>query len=197
MMSYLHTKFHENRISSFRGVAMTRFLDGRSDCTPRPAFAFGDAGKNWPITKTRGPWATSFTWETRSNQWIHFCKVMSIFIIKLSQGFSCRFLNFVKVLCILLLSLNVKRYGLSFWTNLNPLYTGMFLPSFVEIGPVVLEEKIFLNSSMYFCNFIIISIWKRVEPFTQGWFVLSLVEICPLVLEMMIFKLCRCIFSIS
>ena len=29
---------------------MTRFwdgrTDGRSDCTPRPAFAFGDAGKN-------------------------------------------------------------------------------------------------------------------------------------------------------
>ena len=58
-MSYLHTKFHENQISSFRGVAMTRFwdgrtdkrrtdgrTDGRSDCTPRPAFAFGDAGKN-------------------------------------------------------------------------------------------------------------------------------------------------------
>ena len=58
MMSYLHTKFHENRISSFRGVAMTRFWYGRTDrrtdrrtdersnCTPRPAFAFGDAGKN-------------------------------------------------------------------------------------------------------------------------------------------------------
>ena len=62
-MSYLHTKFHDNWISSFRGVAMTRFwdgqtdgrtnrqtdrrwTDGRSDCTPRPAFAFGDAGKN-------------------------------------------------------------------------------------------------------------------------------------------------------
>ena len=49
MMSYLHTKFHDNWISSFRGVAMTRFWDGRtdgpSDCTPRPAFAFGDAGK--------------------------------------------------------------------------------------------------------------------------------------------------------
>ena len=52
-MSYLHTKFHDNWISSFRGVAMTRFwdgrtdrqTDGRSDCTPRPAFAFGDAGK--------------------------------------------------------------------------------------------------------------------------------------------------------
>ena len=54
-MSYLHTKFHDNWISSFRGVAMTRFWDGRTDgqtdgvdCTPRPAFAFGDAGnKNW------------------------------------------------------------------------------------------------------------------------------------------------------
>ena len=57
-MSYLHTKFHDNWISSYRGVAMTRFWDGRtdgltdgrtggrSDCTPRPAFAFGDAGKN-------------------------------------------------------------------------------------------------------------------------------------------------------
>ena len=65
MMSYLHTKFHDNWISSFRGVAMTRFwdgrtdrrtdrrtdgqtdgrTDGRSDCTPRPAFAHGDAGK--------------------------------------------------------------------------------------------------------------------------------------------------------
>ena len=52
-MSYLHTKFHDNWISSFRGVAMTRFwdgqtdgrTDGRSDCTPGPAFAFGDAGK--------------------------------------------------------------------------------------------------------------------------------------------------------
>ena len=54
MMSYLHTKFHDNWISSFRGVVITRFWDGRtdgrtdrrSDCTPWPAFAFGDAGKN-------------------------------------------------------------------------------------------------------------------------------------------------------
>ena len=47
-----------SEFSSFREVAMTRFwdgrtdrqtdgqTDGRSDCTPRPAFAFGDAGKN-------------------------------------------------------------------------------------------------------------------------------------------------------
>ena len=31
MMSYLHTKFHDNWISSFRGVAITRFWDGRTD----------------------------------------------------------------------------------------------------------------------------------------------------------------------
>ena len=30
-MSYLHTKFHDNWISSFRGVAMTIFWDGRKD----------------------------------------------------------------------------------------------------------------------------------------------------------------------
>ena len=31
MMSYLHTKFHDNWMSSFRGVAMTRFWDGQTD----------------------------------------------------------------------------------------------------------------------------------------------------------------------
>ena len=31
MMSYLHTKFHDNWISSFREVAMTRFWDGQTD----------------------------------------------------------------------------------------------------------------------------------------------------------------------
>ena len=30
-MFYLHNKFHDNWISSFRGVAMTRFWDGRTD----------------------------------------------------------------------------------------------------------------------------------------------------------------------
>ena len=31
MMSFLHTKFHDNWISSFRGVAMTRFWDRQMD----------------------------------------------------------------------------------------------------------------------------------------------------------------------
>ena len=55
MMFYLHTKFHDNWISSFRGVAMTRFWDGRtdgrtdwrSDCTPRPALPSATQVKSW------------------------------------------------------------------------------------------------------------------------------------------------------
>ena len=40
-----------------------------------------------------------------------------------------------------------------------------FVPSLVEIGPVVLEKKIFLISSMYFHYFLIISPWKKAGPF--------------------------------
>ena len=39
------------------------------------------------------------------------------------------------------------------------------MKSFIEIGPVVLEKKILLISSMYFHNFVIISIWKRAGTF--------------------------------
>ena len=54
-MSYLHTKLHDNWISSFRGVARTRFWDGRTDgqtdgqtdgVTALLDLHFGDAGKN-------------------------------------------------------------------------------------------------------------------------------------------------------
>ena len=34
-MAYLHTKFHDNWISSFRGVAKTRYWDGRTDGVTR------------------------------------------------------------------------------------------------------------------------------------------------------------------
>ena len=41
----------------------------------------------WKHKKTRGPWTTSLTWETSSNQWIHLSKAMitCIYIIKLAQ----------------------------------------------------------------------------------------------------------------
>ena len=39
------------------------------------------------------------------------------------------------------------------------------MSSLVEIGPVVLEKKIFKMLLMYFCYFVMISPWKRVWPF--------------------------------
>ena len=54
MMSYLHIKFRDNWISSFTGVAMTRFCDGRKDRQTADGVTrlldllspFSDAGKN-------------------------------------------------------------------------------------------------------------------------------------------------------
>ena len=79
MMSYLHTKFHDNWISRFRGVAMTRFwtdggTDGWSDCTPRPAFAFGDAGKNtewwmWTIICNKAEFIFPFLSQPMIEMW--------------------------------------------------------------------------------------------------------------------------------
>ena len=51
MMSYLYTKFHDNWISSFRGVVMTRFWDVRTDRRTDGVTALLDllyAGKNIP-----------------------------------------------------------------------------------------------------------------------------------------------------
>ena len=65
------------------------------------------------------------------------------------------------------------------------------MPSLVEIGPVVLEKKIFGGGGlMYFSYWIISSPWKRGRAsfeqtwisVTQGCFLPSLVEIDPLVL---------------
>ena len=75
--------------------------------------------------------------------------------------------------------------------NWIPFTQEWFMPNVFEIGPVVLERKIFFNLSMYFRNFIIIFPWKRMGPSfeqtwipcTQGCFVPSLVEIGPMVLE--------------
>ena len=53
-----------------------------------------------------------------------------------------------------------------------PITQGCFVPSLVEIGPVVLEKKIFQFCHYIFCNlsicqcyFVIISPWKRAGPF--------------------------------
>ena len=58
-----------------------------------------------------------------------------------------------------------KRLGPWFEQIWIPYTQGWFMLSLVEIGLVVLEKKIFLNLSMYFCNFVIISPWKRAGSF--------------------------------
>ena len=78
------------------------------------------------------------------------------------------FLNFVNVFSLFRNYLPLEKDGalhLNELANLNPFTQGCFVPSLVEIGPVVLEKKDFLISSMYFQYFIIFSQWKRAWPF--------------------------------
>ena len=53
-----------------------------------------------------------------------------------------------------------KRRGPLFEQNWIPFTEGCFVPSLVEIGSVVLENKIFK-----FCDLVIISFWKKAGPF--------------------------------
>ena len=50
-----------------------------------------------------------------------------------------------------------NRMGPTFEQTKIAITQGYFVPRFVEIGPVVLENIFFLNSSMHFHNFVIIS----------------------------------------
>ena len=81
------------------------------------------------------------------------------------------------------------------WTNLNPLNPKMQCGRFGWNWSSGSWEEDFLNVSMYFCDFVIISLWKRAGPsfeqtwipFNQGCFMQSLVEIGPVVHEEKIF----------
>ena len=69
-----------------------------------------------------------------------------------------------------------------------PITQGYFVPSLVEIGPVVLKKKIFKFPKCNFAiSFFYLTLGPSFEltwiPFTQGCFVLSLVEIGSVVLE--------------
>ena len=63
---------------------MTRFWDGRidgrtdrwSDCTPRPAFAFGDAGKNQSDLASASSY-TNLEWSVSHSYLQLICKTMS------------------------------------------------------------------------------------------------------------------------
>ena len=63
-----------------------------------------------------------------------------------------------------------------------------FVTSFVEIGPVILEDKIFKCGQRIFALLLLFHLWKKCDPaFKQNWFPLTfvpkLVEIGQVVLE--------------
>ena len=76
--------------------------------------------------------------------------------LKLTQRFWRRFSKVVNIFQFLLLSPLRKRAGPSIVRNWIPLTQGWSVPSLVEIGPVVLENK----SSMYFHYVAIIALWQ-------------------------------------
>ena len=86
-----------------------------------------------------------------------------------------------------------------------PITQGCFVPSFVEIGPVVLKKKIFEVRRCIFAISLLSPLGNGRGPsyehtwipITQECFVLSLVKIGPVILENTIFKVCQCIFPIS
>ena len=88
--------------------------------------------------------------------------------------------------------------------NLNPLHRKMLCAEFVEIGLVVLEEKIFKFHQCIFPISLLSSLGDRHDPsfeqtqipFSQQFFVTSLVKIDPVVLDKKIFKICQCILAI-
>ena len=74
------------------------------------------------------------------------------------------------------------------------------MPSLGEIGPVVLEKKIFNFINIFSVFYYYLPLEKGVAlhlTFTQGCFVPSLVEIGPVVMEEKTFKYCQYIFTIS
>ena len=106
------------------------------------------------------------------------------------------FLNFVNVFLLICYYLPLEK-GLvpSFEQTWIPFTKECFVPSFVEIGPVVLEKKI-LKFCEWFSLFSIIYPWTWI-PITKGCFAPTFVEIGPVVLEKKIFLFRQSIFAIS
>ena len=81
-----------------------------------------------------------------------------------------------RTFAILLLSPNVKRWGLSNWTNLNTVYRGMLFAKFGWNWPSGSVEEDFYKLLIYFYYFPIISplgrawsfIWTNLNPFYPG-----------------------------
>ena len=107
--------------------------------------------------KTRGPSATSLTWETSFNQWIHdYIYYKTGPVVQEEKIFKFRECTFA----MLLLSPNEKRCGLSICTSSNPLYPKMLFAKFGWIWPSGSIEEDFW--SMYF-RYILITLYLLLE----------------------------------
>ena len=98
-----------------------------------------------------------------------------------------------------------KGHGPSFEQTWLPITQGCFVPSLIEIGPVVLSRDFFKVGQFIFAISLLFplgngrapSFKQTWIPITQGCFVPSLVESGPVVLKKKIFKVGQCIFAIS
>ena len=109
------------------------------------------------------------------------------FWLKLVSWFWRRpFLNFVNVFFTILLSSPFGiRWNPSFEQIWIPITHECFVPSLVEIGPLIIEKKIFRFLQFIFAILFLSPLGKRCDPlfeqtqipFTHGCFVSSLVEI--------------------
>ena len=139
--------------------------------------------------KTRGPWATSLTWENS--------------LIK-KKTYDYHNVNWKKKKPIIYF-LRIEWFFI--WTNLNPLHPRMLCTKFVWNWPMQWFWRrrfffYFVNVFLLFGNYLplknggALHLEKLENSFTQGCFVPSLVEIRPLVQETKILKFRQCIFAI-
>ena len=121
----------------------------------------------YSVFKSRGPWATSFTWETLSIK-KHICAWYD-YTIRHNLSFK----NLLVLICL----------------NLHPGHPRIFCAKFGEIGPGILEKTIFKKRMWPSFE----QIWI---PFIQEGFVTSFGWKCPSGSWEKIFNCISCIFAI-
>ena len=91
---------------------------------------------------TRGPWATSLTWENTREEDLNFVNVFSLLRnYYWPHGFREEHFKILSMFfCYFVIIFPWKRGGPSFEQTWIPFTLGCFLPNLVEIGPVSLEK---------------------------------------------------------
>ena len=104
--------------------------------------------------------------KTLSNQSIKPKDALCIVWLKLAQWFwRRRFLKIVNVFSLFRNYFPLEKRRAIHLKNLNSLHLRMIYAKFGWNWPSGSREEDFLNLSMYFCNFVILSPWKKAELF--------------------------------